>query len=189
MLLSLGACGGEPADSVAAPGVPTAGDARPPISTIAPVPTTRPPTVVERTTTTVTVAQTVTLNATPPTSSAASATVSTTTVAASTTTTVAPTTTDTRLRRRTPGRSALRRSRRTAIARGPAATHCLGYSSVDCGRLEVRPGHRSRSPPLPGVAGLDRRRRCQGQSPWPPWPQQSPSGQRPRRQPPATTND
>jgi len=93
MLLSLGACGGEPADSVAAPGVPTAGDARPPISTIAPVPTTRPPTVVERTTTTVTVTQTVTPNATPPTSSAASATVSTTTVAASTTTTVAPTTT------------------------------------------------------------------------------------------------
>ena len=94
MLLSLGACGGEPADSVAAPGVPTAGDARPPISTIAPVPTTRPPTVVERTTTTVTVAQTVTPNATPPTSSAASSTVSTTTAAASTTTTVAPTTTE-----------------------------------------------------------------------------------------------
>lgn len=94
MLLSLGACGGEPADSVAAPGVPTAGDARPPISTIAPAPTTRPPTTVERTTTTVTVTQTVTPNATPPTSSAASATVSTTTVAASTTTTVAPTTTE-----------------------------------------------------------------------------------------------
>ena len=71
----------------------------------------------------------------------------------------------TRLRRRTPGRSALRRSRRTAIARGPAATHCLGYSSVDCGRLEVRPGHRSRSPPLPGVAGLDRRRRCRANHP------------------------
>jgi len=97
MLLSLGACGGEPADSVAAPGVPTAGDARPPISTIAPAPTTRPPTTVERTTTTVTVTPTVTPNATPPTSSAASATVSTTTVAASTsttTTTLAPTTTE-----------------------------------------------------------------------------------------------
>ena len=97
MLLSLGACGGEPADSVAAPGVPAAGDVRPPISTIAPAPTTRPPTTVERTTTTVTVTPTVTPNATPPTSSAASATVSTTTVAASTTTTtttLAPTTTE-----------------------------------------------------------------------------------------------
>ena len=94
MLLSLGACGGEPADSVAAPGVPTSGDARPPISTIAPAPTTRPPTTVERTTTTVTVTPTVTPNATPPTSSAASSTVSTTTAAASTTTTVAPTTTE-----------------------------------------------------------------------------------------------
>ena len=95
MLLSLGACGGEPADSVAAPGVPAAGDVRPPISTIAPAPTTRPPTTVERTTTTVTVTPTVTPNATPPPSSAASATVSTTTVAASTTsTTVAPTTTE-----------------------------------------------------------------------------------------------
>lgn len=94
MLLSLGACGGEPADSVAAPGVPAAGDARPPISTIAPAPTTRPPTTVEQTTTTITVTPTVTPNATPTTSAAASATVSTTTVAASTTTTVAPTTTE-----------------------------------------------------------------------------------------------
>jgi peptidoglycan hydrolase-like protein with peptidoglycan-binding domain len=85
MLMALAACGGEPSDSAGVPGAPPGGDPRPSISTVAPAPTTRPPSTVARTTTTTTVAPTTTI--------AVTTTVAPTTLPAATTT-VAPTTTE-----------------------------------------------------------------------------------------------
>jgi peptidoglycan hydrolase-like protein with peptidoglycan-binding domain len=89
MLMTLAACGGEPSDTVVVPGAPPGGDPRPSIITIAPAPTTRPPTTVARTTTTIAATTTVA----PTTTIAVTTTVPPTTVPAATTT-VAPTTTE-----------------------------------------------------------------------------------------------
>jgi murein L,D-transpeptidase YcbB/YkuD len=93
MFMTLAACGGEPSDSVVVPGAPPGGDPRPSVSTVAPAPTTRPPSKVARTTTTVAPAVATTTTVAPTTTVAVTPTVAPTTVPAATTT-VAPTTTE-----------------------------------------------------------------------------------------------
>jgi murein L,D-transpeptidase YcbB/YkuD len=93
MFMTVAACGGEPSDSVEVPGAPPGGDPRPSISTVAPAPTTRPPSTVARTTSTAVPAVTTTSTVAPTTTVAVTSTVAPTTVPAATTT-VAPTTTE-----------------------------------------------------------------------------------------------
>lgn len=88
VLLTLASCGGEPADSVVVPGAPPGGDPRPSVSTIAPAPTTSPPSTVARTTTTVT-----STTLAPTTSVVAPTTAVPTTTTPAAVTTLAPTTT------------------------------------------------------------------------------------------------
>ncbi len=70
-----------------------------------------------------------------------------------------------RLRSRARRGSAHRRGRGTTVTQGAARLDCAGHPAVDGRRLEVRPGHRIRCPPVPRVTGLGRRRRGRAEHP------------------------